>query len=172
MAWSNGHAVVYWPKITWNRPTVTDISKCKHQQKTKNKKKLVVIHGATSLSFRWHTFFFFSLVTKTSISGVVSVLKSHHVHCKSYYWTTLCPNILQLAKDLLHPTPEEEKRRHKKKRLVQCPNSYFMDVKCPGLFVYISHSSVTGQHLKKKKKFNTRLYIPLTKCVNKSDIWP
>lgn len=60
MAWSNGHAVVYWPKITWNRPTVTDISKCKHQQKTKNKKKLVVIHGATSLSFRWHTFFFLS----------------------------------------------------------------------------------------------------------------
>lgn len=39
----------------------------------------------------------------------------------------------QLAKDLLHPTPEEERRRHKKKRLVQSPNSYFMDVKCPGL---------------------------------------
>jgi len=39
---------------------------------------------------------------------------------------------MQLAKDLLHPTPEEEKRRHKKKRLVQSPNSYFMDVKCPG----------------------------------------
>lgn len=39
----------------------------------------------------------------------------------------------QLAKDLLHPSPEEEKRRHKKKRLVQSPNSYFMDVKCPGI---------------------------------------
>lgn len=26
----------------------------------------------------------------------------------------------------------EEKRRHKKKRLVQSPNSYFMDVKCMG----------------------------------------
>lgn len=39
---------------------------------------------------------------------------------------------IQLAKDLLHPSPEEEKRRHKKKRLVQSPNSYFMDVKCPG----------------------------------------
>ncbi|KAF5924223.1 hypothetical protein HPG69_007443, partial [Diceros bicornis minor] len=37
-----------------------------------------------------------------------------------------------LAKDLLHPSPEEEKRKHKKKRLVQSPNSYFMDVKCPG----------------------------------------
>ncbi|TKS82104.1 40S ribosomal protein S27 [Collichthys lucidus] len=41
---------------------------------------------------------------------------------------------MPLAKDLLHPSPEEEKRRHKKKRLVQCPNSYFMDVKCPGCY--------------------------------------
>uniref|UniRef100_A0AAX7TUM7 40S ribosomal protein S27 n=1 Tax=Astatotilapia calliptera TaxID=8154 RepID=A0AAX7TUM7_ASTCA len=41
---------------------------------------------------------------------------------------------LPLAKDLLHPTPEQEKRRHKKKRLVQSPNSYFMDVKCPGCY--------------------------------------
>uniref|UniRef100_A0A8C7M2M8 40S ribosomal protein S27 n=1 Tax=Oncorhynchus mykiss TaxID=8022 RepID=A0A8C7M2M8_ONCMY len=39
-----------------------------------------------------------------------------------------------LAKDLLHPTSEEEKRSHKKKRLVQSPNSYFMDVKCPGCY--------------------------------------
>lgn len=46
------------------------------------------------------------------------------------------PMFFQLAKDLLHPTPEEEKRRHKKKRLVQCPNSYFMDVKCPGTLSY------------------------------------
>ena len=38
----------------------------------------------------------------------------------------------QLAKDLLHPCPEEEKAKHKLKRLVQSPNSYFMDVKCPG----------------------------------------
>ncbi|KAG3262349.1 small ribosomal subunit protein eS27 [Ictidomys tridecemlineatus] len=37
-----------------------------------------------------------------------------------------------LAKDLLHPSPEKEKRKHKKKRLVQSPNSHFMDVKCPG----------------------------------------
>ena len=41
---------------------------------------------------------------------------------------------LQLFKDLLHPTLEEEKRKHKLKRLVQSPNSYFMDVKCPGCF--------------------------------------
>ena len=41
---------------------------------------------------------------------------------------------MQLAKDLLHPRPEEEKRKHKLKRLVQHPNSYFMDVKCPGCY--------------------------------------
>ncbi|NWV67316.1 RS27L protein, partial [Malurus elegans] len=40
----------------------------------------------------------------------------------------------QLAKDLVHPSLEDEKRKHKKKRLVQSPNSYFMDVKCPGCY--------------------------------------
>ncbi|XP_009885026.1 PREDICTED: 40S ribosomal protein S27-like [Charadrius vociferus] len=43
-----------------------------------------------------------------------------------------CP--AQLAKDLVHPSLEDEKRKHKKKRLVQSPNSYFMDVKCPGCY--------------------------------------
>ena len=36
--------------------------------------------------------------------------------------------------DLLHPPRELEMRRHKLKRLVQTPNSFFMDVKCPGCF--------------------------------------
>ncbi|KAL5105887.1 40S ribosomal protein S27 [Taenia crassiceps] len=35
-----------------------------------------------------------------------------------------------LARDLLHPTLAEEKRKCKLKRLVPSPNSYFMDVKC------------------------------------------
>ena len=39
--------------------------------------------------------------------------------------------------DLLNPTPEEEKKKHKLKRLVQSPNSYFMDVKCPGVCVCV-----------------------------------
>merc|ERR1712232_827463 len=45
--------------------------------------------------------------------------------------------------DLLHPIPEEEKRKHKLKRLVQSPNSFFMDVKCQGCFnitTVFSHS--------------------------------
>ena len=41
---------------------------------------------------------------------------------------------MPLAKDLFHPSPEGEKRKHKKKRLVQSPSSYFMDVKCPGCY--------------------------------------
>uniref|UniRef100_A0A8C1SEE0 40S ribosomal protein S27 n=1 Tax=Cyprinus carpio TaxID=7962 RepID=A0A8C1SEE0_CYPCA len=39
-----------------------------------------------------------------------------------------------LAKDLLNPSFDFERRQHKKKRLVQSPNSYFMDVKCPGCY--------------------------------------
>merc|ERR1711976_139744 len=41
---------------------------------------------------------------------------------------------MPLARDLLHPSPLEEKRKCKLKRLVQHPNSFFMDVKCPGCF--------------------------------------
>ncbi|KAI3630156.1 hypothetical protein MIR68_001770 [Amoeboaphelidium protococcarum] len=41
---------------------------------------------------------------------------------------------MPLAVDLLNPTPETEKKTHKLKRLVQSPNSYFMDVKCGGCF--------------------------------------
>ncbi|KAH9176988.1 ribosomal protein S27-domain-containing protein [Lactarius sanguifluus] len=41
---------------------------------------------------------------------------------------------MPLAIDLLNPSAEAESKRHKLKRLVQSPNSYFMDVKCPGCF--------------------------------------
>ncbi|KAF9557887.1 40S ribosomal protein S27 [Agrocybe pediades] len=41
---------------------------------------------------------------------------------------------MTLAVDLLHPSAELEASQHKLKRLVQSPNSYFMDVKCPGCF--------------------------------------
>ncbi|KAL4570059.1 hypothetical protein LXL04_025709 [Taraxacum kok-saghyz] len=45
--------------------------------------------------------------------------------------------------DLLYPPAELEKRTHKLKRLVQSPNSFFMDVKCLGCFhiaTVFSHS--------------------------------
>uniref|UniRef100_A0A8P4G7T8 40S ribosomal protein S27 n=1 Tax=Dicentrarchus labrax TaxID=13489 RepID=A0A8P4G7T8_DICLA len=51
--------------------------------------------------------------------------------------------MLQLAKDLMHPSLAMERIRHKKKRLVQSPNSYFMDVKCTGCYritTIFSHS--------------------------------
>ena len=36
--------------------------------------------------------------------------------------------------DYLNPTKEEQQKMHKKKRLVQSPNSFFMDVKCSGCY--------------------------------------
>ncbi|GJQ15491.1 hypothetical protein GpartN1_g7282.t1 [Galdieria partita] len=39
-----------------------------------------------------------------------------------------------LQGDLLHPDPAAEARKHKLRRLVPSPNSFFMDVKCPGCF--------------------------------------
>jgi small subunit ribosomal protein S27e len=36
--------------------------------------------------------------------------------------------------DLLHPSADVEAHTHKLKRLVQSPNSFFMDIKCPGCF--------------------------------------
>ncbi|XP_003506132.1 40S ribosomal protein S27-like [Cricetulus griseus] len=45
---------------------------------------------------------------------------------------------MTLEKDLLHPSPEAEKRKHKKKHPVQSPNSSFMDVKCPGRYKIIT----------------------------------
>eukprot|EP01038_Epipyxis_sp_PR26KG_P009149 gene9149-12340_t len=39
-----------------------------------------------------------------------------------------------MPKDLFHPSAADEKSKHKLKRLIQSPNSFFMDVKCPGCF--------------------------------------
>ncbi|KAJ1910627.1 40S ribosomal protein S27 [Tieghemiomyces parasiticus] len=41
---------------------------------------------------------------------------------------------MPLTVDLLNPSVESESRKHKLKRLVPTPNSFFMDVKCPGCF--------------------------------------
>uniref|UniRef100_A0A914HD46 40S ribosomal protein S27 n=2 Tax=Globodera TaxID=31242 RepID=A0A914HD46_GLORO len=41
---------------------------------------------------------------------------------------------MPLAGDLLYPDPQKERQKHKLKRLVQHPNSFFMDVKCPGCY--------------------------------------
>ncbi|KAL5535208.1 RAD14 [Sanghuangporus sanghuang] len=56
-----------------------------------------------------------------------SYLHAYSQKCAASHYQTL-------AVDLLNPSAESEKRRHKLKRLVQSPNSYFMDVKCSGCF--------------------------------------
>ncbi|XP_032750761.1 40S ribosomal protein S27-like [Rattus rattus] len=38
------------------------------------------------------------------------------------------------TKDLLHTCPEEERWKHKKNHLVHSPNSYFVNMKCPGYY--------------------------------------
>jgi len=43
---------------------------------------------------------------------------------------TRAPQVLAADLDLLNPPADYEKRKHKLKRLVQSPNSFFMDVKC------------------------------------------
>ena len=53
--------------------------------------------------------------------------------------------------DLLNADPIQEERKHKLKRLVQNPNSYFMDVKCKvcnEITTIFSHSQthVTCEH--------------------------
>lgn len=53
-----------------------------------------------------------------------------------------------LAVDLLHPSAEAQARTHKLKQLVPKPNSFFMDVKCPGCFqitTVFSHASTVVQ---------------------------
>ena len=45
--------------------------------------------------------------------------------------------------DLLHPDPKLEAQKHKLKRLIQSPNSFFMDVRCNGclkITTIFSHS--------------------------------
>ncbi len=45
--------------------------------------------------------------------------------------------------DLLHPDPKFEAQKHKLKRLIQSPNSFFMDVRCTGclkITTLFSHS--------------------------------
>uniref|UniRef100_A0A3P9PVV3 40S ribosomal protein S27 n=1 Tax=Poecilia reticulata TaxID=8081 RepID=A0A3P9PVV3_POERE len=74
---------------------------------------------------------FYFLPSASSFRYVTNVSFSLFLSAESLSWKHAD---MPLAKDLLHPSPEEEKRRHKKKRLVQSPNSYFMDVKCPGCY--------------------------------------
>jgi len=59
-------------------------------------------------------------------------------------FATHTANTMPIDHDLLNPPAEFEARQHKLHRLVQSPNSFFMDVKCPGCFqinTVFSHAS-------------------------------
>jgi len=71
----------------------------------------------------------FPILRATMDSNIILPL-SRFFFCCVFAYSINMP----LAKDLLNPTVEEEKRKCKLKRLVQSPNSYFMDVKCPGCY--------------------------------------
>ncbi|OBZ82401.1 40S ribosomal protein S27-2 [Choanephora cucurbitarum] len=64
------------------------------------------------------------------IAGVL--YDQSHTYERMWYGAIAVAVFAILAVDLLNPSVEHEKRSHKLKRLVQSPNSYFMDVKCPG----------------------------------------
>lgn len=55
---------------------------------------------------------------------------------RSYIFYSLLSSLKTLAIDLLYDGGHDGGLRHKLKRLVQSPNSYFMDVKCPGMLVW------------------------------------
>ncbi|KAG9318367.1 ribosomal protein S27-domain-containing protein [Chiua virens] len=73
------------------------------------------------------------------LSSTITIIKKA-THTQQWYVSRSLPYVVAngfhqpLAIDLLNPSAEHEKRQHKLKRLVQSPNSYFMDVKCPGCF--------------------------------------
>lgn len=46
--------------------------------------------------------------------------------CCNRWLVAGCEQVLQNDIDLLHPPADLEKRKHKLKRLVQSPNSFFM----------------------------------------------
>ncbi len=75
---------------------------------------------------------------------IVRTVQPAHCHADTRYTRSFfTQQVLSCDIDLLHPTAEYEKRSHKLKRLVESPNSYFMDVKCQGCFsitTVFSHS--------------------------------
>nr|GMD55909.1 40S ribosomal protein S27-2 [Ipomoea batatas] len=76
---------------------------------------------------------------KTSILHECRCGKNYKDQWKKMKGIEVLPNDV----DLLNPPVELEKKKHKLKRLVQSPNSFFMDVKCQGCFnitTVFSHS--------------------------------
>ncbi|CDY54522.1 BnaC07g49260D [Brassica napus] len=83
---------------------------------------------------------FFFVLQSFRIVGCILRLGFHQAVFAAFPQAAM---VLQNDIDLLNPPAELEKRKHKLKRLVQSPNSFFMDVKCQGCFnitTVFSHS--------------------------------
>lgn len=86
-------------------------------------------------------------VVKNSVDGKETLLSSRNnsvLPTRAPVYSLL--PIVIMPRDLLHPSLSEEKSKHKLKRLIQAPNSFFMDVKCPGCFhitTVFSHAQVS-----------------------------
>ncbi len=61
--------------------------------------------------------------------------------------------------DLLTPDPRHESTKHKLKKLVQKPNSFFMDLKCGACPKEIVHTFSHAQSVIKCKKYILSLII-------------
>ena len=61
--------------------------------------------------------------------------------------------------DLLHPNPLEEAEKHKLKKLVQKPNSFFLDIKCKACGE-LTHTFSHAQSVIKCKNCNEILATP------------
>lgn len=70
------------------------------------------------------------------------------------YTSSININTSLIQPDLLHPTKKSQKRKYKTKRLVQAPNSFFMDVKCPGCFQMLSKITKIFIHMIHNDRFS------------------
>ncbi|KAG2350650.1 hypothetical protein BDR05DRAFT_921899 [Suillus weaverae] len=74
----------------------------------------------------------YHLLSTTLTTKTPKVRQKWYAAYSVYLYEILTGSAQPLAIDLLNPSAEHERKQHKLKRLVQSPNSYFMDVKCPG----------------------------------------
>lgn len=95
------------------------------------------------------------------------------------------PYSQKMPRDLFHPSQSEEKNKHKLHRLIQSPNSFFMDVKCPGCFhitTIFSHAhvsflfskpsiSVSNLFLSSNNFFVERCHVPWLRTSSQHTNW-
>jgi small subunit ribosomal protein S27e len=108
-----------------------------------------VIPKACSISAQtlspYHQVFSHSCRSRYSITLTTNTPKARQngmLHFRSICLKFSRNFVQTLAVDLLNPSAEHERKQHKLKRLVQSPDSYFMDVKCPGASCRARHDTI------------------------------